>query len=83
MATIEDLLKLVHFGTPLPTGADILWLLKHVQLARAGSMHPTGMLSCKTDIFPIFVDFFESQYAIYVSETTGIHYDLFPSRIHM
>ena len=32
---------------PFPsTGTDIWWLLKHVWLAQASSMHPTGMLSC-------------------------------------
>ena len=31
---------------PPPTGADILWLLKHVRSAQVGSMHPIGKLSC-------------------------------------
>ena len=27
------------------------WLLKHVWLAQAGGMHPTGMLSCLQQVF--------------------------------
>ena len=33
----------LHFRDP-QTSADILWLLKHVRLVPAGSMHPAGML---------------------------------------
>ena len=43
VAITEDLIKLLHFRDP-QTSADILWLLKHVRLVHAGSMHPTGML---------------------------------------
>ena len=46
-----DLFKLVYFKPPPhPTGTDICWLLKHVRLAQAGDTHPTGMLSCQSEI---------------------------------
>ena len=33
-----------------PIGADIWWLLKHVQSAQTGSTHPPGMLSCSFNV---------------------------------